>query len=397
MIIKTFTGKTEEEAIAKAKEKLGENILITNIKKYSKKSLFKKTTDYKVEIIVAIKENINKKNELEIKQLEIKQKEEKEEYINKLNSKENDAKTLEQEEKIKILKNQIDKSNTLISTLTRDILTLNEDKKNEISFSNQAKQEVFQKLKEENVIEPLAYMLVENINEDEIDINICKKIVYNKIIDIIGKAEQINTNVYLKKKKKKVLFLGPTGVGKTTTIAKLASKFTIEENLVVGLITADTYRIAAVEQLKTYADILNTEIVVAYDNRDLLVGSTRMKKTKDLILIDTAGRSHRNNSDVNELVEIVNILGETDIYLTLSLTTKTEDLVDIIQTYEKYFNFKILFTKADETLSYGAILNISYITKKKMSYITNGQNVPHDVLIMNAEIIAKSILGIREI
>ena len=191
------------------------------------------------------------------------------------------------------------------------------------------------------------------------------------------------------------MFVGPTGVGKTTTIAKIASYFTLNLNKKVALITADTYRIAAVEQLRTYANILNIPIKVVYTAQELNEAIGFFKE-KDIILVDTAGRSFNNNEHQDEIVELVNKIKEKEVFLVLSLTTKYKDLVSITKAYERIPEYKIVFTKLDETSSYGNILNIKRKTGVKLSYVTFGQNVPDDISELNPHVIAKKILGGNE-
>jgi len=188
--------------------------------------------------------------------------------------------------------------------------------------------------------------------------------------------------------------MGPTGVGKTTTIAKLSSVLSLNHNMKVGFITADTYRIAAVEQLKTYAEILGLDVRVVYSNDDIENSVDEMRILNDVILIDTAGRSHRNEDNVVELAGILNSLPDSRHYLVLSATTKCEDMLEIIHTYETVTDFDLIVTKLDETASLGSILNICYLTGKKISYVTFGQNVPDDIEVIKPDKIAMSLLGI---
>ncbi len=399
MIIKTFTAKTEAEALEKAREELGEGAMIANIKKYKGRGIFSKS---KVEV-TAIKDGVKKdyKKEAEVSEKNI--------FLekmgnvkklmkveNKAQKKENNEKTDENEKIIRELQEKITKSNRLVSILTKDVVELTGKSEPKNKFKNEHKQaeEIYQKLIEENVLEPVARALVESIEEENLDIKMCYKKVYSDIVNIIGEVEAIT--VKNNTEGKGVMFLGPTGVGKTTTLAKLASKFSIEDNLQIGFITSDTYRIAAVDQLKIYGDILDADVLVSYEKDDLIESYKKLKNNVDIVLIDTAGRSHKNLKEVKELEEIASSIKGLDKYLVLSLTTKTEDLISIIQTYAEYFDFKIILTKEDETLSFGDILNMSYMTQKKMSYITNGQNVPEDIKLLDAKKIAESILGLGD-
>jgi len=191
-------------------------------------------------------------------------------------------------------------------------------------------------------------------------------------------------------------FMGPTGVGKTTTIAKLTSDFILNYNLRLGLITADTYRIAAVEQLKTYAEILSVEVGVVYSTKDFIECIGRLTAKYDMILVDTAGRSHKNSENLTELSELLAACPAAEKHLVLSLTTKCDDLLQIIEAYSDIADFDIIFTKLDETQELGSILNICHLTQKRISYVTNGQNVPDDISIVEPEKIARALLGLDQ-
>jgi len=181
-----------------------------------------------------------------------------------------------------------------------------------------------------------------------------------------------------------IFFVGPTGVGKTTTIAKLAAKYSLEEGKSVGLISADTYRIAAVEQLKIYSDILNIPLEIIYNSSEIDKSLERLSKN-DIIMVDTAGRNHNNDKQVLELKNLLDVVKEKDIYLTLSCTSSNDDLKEIINAYDFISDYKIILTKIDEASTYGAIVNIATYTHKQLSYITTGQSVPDDIEIVTID------------
>lgn len=173
-------------------------------------------------------------------------------------------------------------------------------------------------------------------------------------------------------------FVGPTGVGKTTTIAKLAARCTLQMKKKVCLITIDTYRIAAVEQLKTYAKIMDLPIYVCYNVQE-------MHKTLDensdssLILIDTAGHSQADEEQVSDLKSYFKDRPDIDVLLVLSATTKSNDLQDIADKFLRVGAKKLVFTKLDETLTYGPLVNQTLRTGLPVGYLTTGQNVPDDI------------------
>jgi len=192
-----------------------------------------------------------------------------------------------------------------------------------------------------------------------------------------------------------VHFVGPTGVGKTTTIAKLAAEQVLKFQRKVGFITSDTYRIAAIEQLKTYATILNVPIEVVFSPQDLAKAFHQLEGC-DVIFMDTAGRNFRNEMYVSELNALLKTQGQSETILVLSLTTKYKDMRAITNNFNKFKLDKVLFTKMDETDSYGSILNLIHDFSLQLSYVTNGQSVPDDISEMDEKQIIDLLLEDRD-
>ena len=216
--------------------------------------------------------------------------------------------------------------------------------------------------------------------------------VYQKIILKFGQPTGIGLTG---KKPKVVFFVGPTGVGKTTTVAKIASKLKVDQGKRVAFLTADTYRIAAAEQLRIYANILDTPLVIIYSAEELNNGIEQLENY-DVILVDTAGFSHKNRGqkdDIQNLIRSVDPRYDSEVYLVLSATTKYKDLMEIVDVYKEISDYKIIFTKLDETTTYGNILNIKLYSGAEVSYITNGQNVPDDIELFHSQKIVKRLLG----
>ncbi len=215
--------------------------------------------------------------------------------------------------------------------------------------------------------------------------------VYQKIVLKLGKSEVLDVKPghadY-------VFFIGPTGVGKTTTIAKLASKLKLEKKLNVALLTADTYRIAAVEQLHTYANILQVPLRVVYNETELKDSIDDLKNF-DIVLVDTAGRSHRDSEQTDDLRRLLEAVPEDrrQVYLVLSVATKYSDLIKITKTYSDISDYRLIFTKLDETSCLGNIFNIKMLTGVPLSYATFGQKVPNDISRLDAQTIARHLLG----
>jgi len=207
-------------------------------------------------------------------------------------------------------------------------------------------------------------------------------------------------------KRKVIAFMGPAGVGKTTTIAKLAAIQAIKMKKQVALITLDNYRIGGIDQLKIYAKIIGIPIEVASTGKEFKECLKRLKD-KDLVLIDTAGMSQTNEYQFNELRIFFNKVRCVETCLLLSAATKENDLVDILAKFKVFSISKLLFTKLDESTSYGNIFNQLIRSKIPVSYFTNGQQVPGDIenatlekmvdLIINKHEKRKKILNISEV
>jgi len=211
--------------------------------------------------------------------------------------------------------------------------------------------------------------------------------------------EQVNSLLYanllkpIKNKCKPVVFgksrlrmpkvyaiVGPTGVGKTTTIAKMAAMYALVDNRKISFVTVDTYRIAAADQLKTIGEIMNVPVNVVYSLNQLREYLMEMTDS-EIIFIDTAGRSHKNNMQIDELKRYIEIANPDEIFMTLSCTSKYPDLKDILEAYQELNITRLIFTKLDETSFYGSIYNIACKSKYPLSYFTTGQNIPDDIEI----------------
>ena len=188
-----------------------------------------------------------------------------------------------------------------------------------------------------------------------------------------------------------VALLGPTGVGKTTTIAKLAAYFSLQKGIRVSLITADTYRISAVEQLKTYAEIMGLQLEIVYAPQELAKALAKCKGSQ-LVLLDTAGRSPKNQEQLEELQLLLSQVPQAEKHLVLSLTTCNRDALEIAKRFSVCAPDKVLFTKLDEASRCGVILNVLQQFPMKLSYVTNGQNVPDDLQIVSPAWPAKELL-----
>lgn len=196
-------------------------------------------------------------------------------------------------------------------------------------------------------------------------------------------------------KKKFVNVVGPTGVGKTTTLAKMAAECVLKHKKKVAFITTDTYRIAAIDQLKTYAKILNVPIEICYNLQDF-DEATKKFMDYDVVLIDTAGRNFRNQQYVEDLKKVMDFQKDMESFLVLALTSKQKDMEDIFKQFSTIQIDRLIFTKVDETSVYGSMLNLILKCQSGVAYLTNGQDVPDDLLTATPEVIANTILGVEK-
>ncbi len=419
MIIKKYIGKTEEEAISLAKADLGEGVSIMNTKEVNPHGIFKlfRKPSFEVtaavdeikkeEPVTAVKEEtpdfsklqqvLNEKQFVPAPDSKAAQKEAERERLIKSRQIIEDEPAQDGEDKED--NNGIEqKLNTLQDLLEKQMVLSREEEKDEkerVVDKNQAYLDLIRKqLIQNEVEETYVNQIIEEIegtlgHNSTLD-NILAG-VYQKIVLKIGSPHLIDLKT---KHTKYIFFIGPTGVGKTTTIAKIASMMKLANKSNVALVTSDTYRIAAVEQLKIYANILGIPLNVVYTAEEL-AKLMEEQPGYDLVLVDTAGRSHNNEEQKEDLVQLLKTIpeNEREIFLVLSATTKYQDLVRITGIYSEICKYNLIFTKLDETDTIGNIFNIHILTGAPLSYITEGQNVPNDISKIDAQKIAKQLLG----
>ncbi|WP_273325060.1 flagellar biosynthesis protein FlhF [Vallitalea guaymasensis] len=380
MKIKQFEANTEKEAMLQVKEEFGKEALIVSVKNIKPRGIFKLFKHPCVQVTAALEDKeaaaTNEKQIMDKTVLETVEKYDNiyhsksiENIEDKLNKLEQIIRNGEKDNNLIIEKEQVSEKNIPLINLIYSQLI-----KNEVN---------------EKVANKIMFGLNESLSKGNIKMNDLVSIIYKRIINELGDIETVD---FTGTGPKIITFIGPTGVGKTTTIAKLASYFALNNDKSIGLITADTYRIAAVEQLRTFAKILNIPVEVVYNNEDIKSAIKRFED-KDLIIIDTAGRSHKNSEKLDDMEELLSLIPRNEVYLVLSVTTKYKDLISIAESYMNITDFKVIFTKLDESICVGNILNFRYKLGVKLSYVTFGQNVPDDITEVNPHNIAKSLLG----
>ncbi len=215
---------------------------------------------------------------------------------------------------------------------------------------------------------------------DEIRLNISGEVNLTKDIMsmVMEKKLQQRLKYSEEKSMRRQVFIGPTGVGKTTTLAKLAARHSIYHNERVGIITIDHYRIGAVEQLRTYSDIVDVPLEVAMHPSEIAAALKRLEHC-DRVLVDTAGRSTGNKMQIKELTGYIRELVPAEVFLVVSATTRWRDIEYIANSFRKLLYNRLIVTKIDETGSLGAVFNAVYSTGSSLVYLTNGQNVPDDI------------------
>ena len=406
MIIKKFQGKTEAEAVENAKKELGNGIVIMNVRNVKKKGLFSFLRQQLVEVTVALEEepvrptgipepnrnltdaiaNIRSVSEKSLQQEAAEKKEQ-----NNSDEKRTDSAAIEE---------KLDSLHFLLEQQMQKPEEKTEDKAEDTEEEPPSEMEQFMKLLyntmlENEVNEKYANQIIDEIeksNKPNMPFDYALSNIYQKMILKFGKPEGVTPAA---QGPKMIFFIGPTGVGKTTTIAKIASRFCVDGGRKVALLTADTYRIAAAEQLRTYANILEVPFRIIYSVEEISQ-AMRDFKDYDYILVDTAGHSHQNTEQkevMKELIHSVDGIIEKEVFLVLSATTKYRDLLSIADTYSDMTDYKLIFTKLDETTTLGNLLNLKLYTGAPLSYVTCGQNVPDDIEDFNPQKTVKRLLG----
>ncbi|MDE6014421.1 MAG: flagellar biosynthesis protein FlhF [Acetatifactor sp.] len=409
MIIKKFLGKTEEEAVEAAKKELGEGVVIMNVRQVKPKGLFAAFKSKQIEVTVALEDEREParpvRREPDPKAVfNIASGTQGNEDKDALASQSSIEKKLDSLQTL--LESQLRQSESAEKSDRAAEEQENGEEGDKAAAEKSPEQEkddeqekfirlLYNTMIENEVAEKYANQILEDVDKNRkpnTPFDYILANIYQKIILKFGKSEGIQP---ADKGPRVVFFIGPTGVGKTTTIAKLASNFAVEEKKKTALLTADTYRIAAAEQLRTYAQILEVPFRVIYSLEEFQTAVEAFKEY-DYIFVDTAGHSHQNAEQLEQMKSYLEVLGDkvqTQVFLVLSATTKYRDLLKIADNYKEIADYQLIFTKLDETTTMGNLLNLKIHADTPIAYITCGQNVPNDIEKFNPQKTVKQLLG----
>ncbi len=415
MIIRKFVGKTEEEALAAAQKELGDGVVVMNVRTAKKKGLAGIFGGKQMEMTVALEEEGDTVKTLrretpialsgEAIQLE-KRMHETQSAVNLMSeSSQNLEKKLDSLQTLLVSRFRQEEEAQKAEQAEAESSPSEEEKKEtpETAADKETQEQerfvrlLYNTMLENEVEEKYANQMIEDAEKNRkpnLPFDYILAGVYQKMILKFGKAPGITP---AENGPKTLLFMGPTGVGKTTTIAKIASYFAVEEKKKVVMLTADTFRIAAAEQLRTYANILEVPFRVIYTAEELKKAISDFQDY-DYIFVDTTGHSHRNEElleKMKELLETAAQAGESQAFLVLSVTTKYRDLQRISSNYKEITDYQLILTKLDETVTLGSLLNLKLFTEADIAYVTCGQNVPEDIELFNPQKVVKSLLSTK--
>ncbi|MYL33160.1 flagellar biosynthesis protein FlhF [Pontibacillus yanchengensis] len=375
MKVKKFEAPTMPEAMSQVRKELGNEAVILNSKEIQKGGflgLFRKTN---IQVIAAIDPQPKmEEHESKPKQMydNFSKKTEQGFNMSSMNTKEND----DIKKEIQELRTMMEQQSNQFTLYPAPLQKLYE------SLLNQE----LSKTKSKELIDPLVekYYLTQKQMTNQMAEEMLREELHQHLQTIpLGGIDFSKQFVHI---------VGPTGVGKTTTIAKIAAEAVLKHKKKVAFITTDTFRIAAIDQLKTYAKILDVPIEVAY-NLDDYKKARETFQNYDLVLVDTAGRNFRDPKYVKELQKVVDFTEDLETYLVLSITSKVKDLDEIFSQFSTVPLKKLIFTKVDETSQYGGMLELVLKHKVGVAYLTNGQNVPDDIKEASIDQILNRIVG----
>lgn len=406
MIIKKFQAKTENDAVEAAKKELGSAVVIMNVRKVKRKGPFGFLLPQLTEVTVALEEESEQKVQSLRKNTDSQngnavKAEKTAESRHVAEGELQGQKNFERQLENSMIEEKLDSLHSLLEQqLKKPEEETEEAPEEEIKEDEMSRfiKLVYNTMLDNEVDEKYANLIIDEMeknNKPGTPFDHALADVYQKMILKFGNSQELTES---QKGPKVVFFIGPTGVGKTTTIAKIAAEYQLDKKKKVALLTADTYRIAAAEQLRTYAGILEVPFRVIYSAEEISQ-AVRDFQDYDYIMVDTAGHAHQNEDQreiIKGLIHAADGLTDTDVFLVLSATTKYNDLKKIGDAYREVTDYRLIFTKLDETEERGNMFNIRLYTGAEICYVTCGQNVPDDLESFNPQKTVKLLLGGRK-
>ncbi|MEL7608374.1 MAG: flagellar biosynthesis protein FlhF [Bacillota bacterium] len=371
--MKRYIVKDMPEAMEKIRRELGSDAMILSSKSVRRKGLMGYFSKRLLEVMAAYEPPSSKANRAEQKPVE-----------------EPKAEAPERTEvgskKIDQLSSQLEELKNAVEVFTEKIVTV--DRQTTLKYTPPVMQ-IYHRLIQTDVREDLARRIAAETQQIITRTSGSAGSVANDLLaDILGEPATIKLKKY---KRNIIMLVGPTGVGKTTTLVKLAGLYAIDQGLKVGFINADTFRVAAKEQLSMYSEIMEIPLCTVYSPEEMEKALLAMQD-RDVVLVDTAGKSTSSNEYRKEIEQYVQACETDEVLLAISASMSSSACKELISNYSFLGNYKIIITKVDEVSAWGNMINIAEFAKMPLAFVTMGQNVPYDIERPDVTKIAKRVL-----